>query len=32
MISQIEGDVVASGGRPDDDNLLSNVVLRGRVC
>ena len=31
MISQIEGDIVTSGGCPDDDNLLPNVVLRGRV-
>ena len=31
MVSQIEGNVVARSSRPNDDNLFSSILLRGRV-
>jgi hypothetical protein len=31
MISQVEGNIMARSSRPNDNNLLSNVVLRSRV-
>lgn len=31
MISEVEGDVVARGSRPNDNNLLSSIFLCGRV-
>jgi len=30
MISQVQGNIVASSGRPDNNNLLSNVLPGGR--
>jgi len=30
MISQVEGNIVASSGRPNDNNLLSDVLPCGR--